>query len=637
MRNVGYLMIAVGALLLAGTAKVQAQVPYFGQYYGFGDSLTDNGRVFRETGYNPSAVVGSLFSGAPGIYENGQWSNLPGFFNLVPAKLGIASNPQNDFAVGGAQSVHQAPFALLSPTFSWGLPDQIDTFAARVGRFAPNDLINVWIGYNDLTGIPVAASQASKLAAVQGIITNTTDAISRLASFGGRQFVVFNQETFRPSNADSAATMNALLPSALAPLSASGLNIHYFDLDQLASRLRANPTAYGFAPNAGTVACSQVPACALNGFSTGLENQYISPEGIHFTGAVNGIIANFLANQLNAPFTMVVQADMAQSAGVSFVNSLQARLDAYHFAGAAGSPSNAYAMYTKAPPRQSPDPYGPWSIFAMGSYVHASERNQVGVPNHDNDIGAGTVGFEYRWSRNLLLGGAFSYSDTTVNLSLGDTHTQLKLYQFAGFASTNYGNWFGDLVVSYGINDYSISRASAGIGSIGNTITASPSGNNFVAASKAGYLFDTGVVRVGPIAGLTYSRVWIDPYAEIGDPLLTQAVSKQNLDGWTASAGVQLRLPATNVPRTFNPFFNLTAEQDFGGNARVITTAQTYALGLPIATQLGSGRSQTYGKAAAGATIDLGGRFSGNINAESTFARENGNVIAVTAGITARL
>src|SRR5439155_24873749 len=117
--------------------------------------------------------------------------------------------------------------------------------------------------------------------------------------------------------------------------------------DQLASRLRANPTAYGFAANAGTVACSQVPACALNGFSTGLENQYISPEGIHFTGAVNSIIASFLANQLNAPFTMVVQAEMAQSAGVSFVNSLQGRLDAYHFAGVAGSPSNAYAMYTK--------------------------------------------------------------------------------------------------------------------------------------------------------------------------------------------------------------------------------------------------------------------------------------------------
>lgn len=636
MRNFICVTIVASATLLA-TGAARAQVQYFGQYYGFGDSLTDNGRVLRETGYNPSAVVGPLLFGAPGIYQNGQWSNLSGFFNLVPAKIGVASMPQNDFAVGGAQSVHQDPFALLSPTFSWGLPDQINTFAARVGRFAPNDLINVWIGYNDLSGIPAGATQAVKLAAVQGIINNTTDAISRLASLGGRQFVVFDQETFRANNADSAAAMNSMLQGALAPLSASGLNIHYFDVDQLANRLRANPTAYGFAANAGTVSCAQVPACALNGYTTGLENQYISPEGIHFTGAVNAIIANFLANQLNAPFTMPVQADMAQEAAVGFSNSLLARLDAYHYSSSAASPSNAYAMYAKTTPKQSPDSFGPWSIFAMGTYVHANEKDQLGAAGFNNDLGAGTVGIEYKWSRNLLLGGAFSYSDATATLSLQNTQTQLKSYQFAGFASSNYANWFGDLVMSYGLNNYKVNRDSAGLGSIGSTLSASPNGNNFVVASKAGYLFDTAVARLGPIGGLTYSKVWIDAYTENGDPLLTQAVASQSVNGWTASAGIQFRLPTANLPRQFNPFFNLTAEQDFGGNARVITTAQTYALGLPITTQVGTGRSLTYGKAAGGAVIDLGGRFSANINAESTFAHQNGNIFAVTAGITARL
>jgi outer membrane lipase/esterase len=141
---------------------------------------------------------------------------------------------------------------------------------------------------------------------------------------------------------------------------------------------------------------------------------------------------------------------------------------------------------------------------------------------------------------------------------------------------------------------------------------------------------------VGPIGGLTYSRVWIDAYAESGDPLLTQAVSKQDLDGLTGSAGVQFRLPSTMTGR-FNPFLNLTAEHDFIGNARVITTAQTYALGLPIATQVTDGHSQTYGKVGGGTSIELGGRFSAMINAESTFARQGGNLMAVTAGFNARL
>ena len=186
--------------------------------------------------------------------------------------------------------------------------------------------------------------------------------------------------------------------------------------------------------------------------------------------------------------------------------------------------------------------------------------------------------------------------------------------------------------VSYGVENFHIKRSG-----VFDTITASPDGNNFVAAWKAGYLFDTAIVRLGPIVGLNYSRIWINAYVESGDPLLTQAVAKQTLDGSTASAGVQFRLPALSWARGFNPFLNLTAEQEFGGNARVITTAQTYALALPIATQVTDGHSQTYGKVAAGTTVNLGGRFSAMINAESTFARDGGNLFAVTAGFSARL
>jgi outer membrane lipase/esterase len=290
-------------------------------------------------------------------------------------------------------------------------------------------------------------------------------------------------------------------------------------------------------------------------------------------------------------------------------------------------------MATNAPPLKAPpvDPLGAWTIFAMGTYAHGNQTDRLGAAGYDDNTGAGTVGFDYKWSRNLLLGGAFSYSDNTSNINLGgNTRTEVKSYQFAGFASWNYANWFSDLVVSSGLNNYNISRP----GLIGN-LTATPSGSDFVAAWKAGYLFETPVVRLGPIGGLTYSKVWIDAYNENGDPLLTQAVSKQDLEGLTGSAGVQFRLPTAVVSR-FNPFLNLTVEHDFIGDARVITTAQTYALGLPIATQVTEGHSQTYGKVAAGTNVDLGGRFSATINAESTFARQGGNLMAVTAGLNAR-
>jgi len=632
MKRQAAMFLASASILMLSSGMGWAQSSTFSGFFGFGDSLTDNGRIAREAnGYSPTGTIDALRG--THLYEGSRWSNAPGYFELVPSQIGVSYVPGNDYAIGGAQAVHQDPNALLSPTFAWGVPDQINDFAARTGRFGPHDLVLLWIGYNDLSLIPAAASAQARAAAVSSILANNVTALNRLTSLGAHELLVLNQQTFRGSNRDLAASFNAQLVGALTPIAASGVNVHYFDVDSLLNRFRANPTAFGYIAAASTGNCSADPACAPIGYLNGgaAENQYISVDGVHLTGKTNTYVAAFIANQLNAPLTMPVQGDMAQGSGLVFANSLLGRLDAYRYQSLAASASNAYAAYTKVPPRPPVEQYGPWSIFAMGTYAHARQNDRIGAAGSDNDLGAGTVGFDYRWSPNLLLGGAFSYSDDTANGNIGNTRTQLRAYQFAGFASATYANWFSDLVVSGGVDNFHIQRSG-----VFDLITAAPDGNNFVAAWKAGYLFDTAAVRVGPIVGLNYSKVWINAYNESGDPLLTQAVAKQNLDGWTASAGVQFRLPTASLPRGFNPFLNLTAEQDFG-NARVITTAQTYALALPILTQVSNGHSQTYGKVAGGTTIDLGGRFSAMFNAETTFARQSGNVVAVTVGVSARL
>lgn len=293
-----------GGLLLAAAAAANAA-----QFYAFGDSLSDNGRVLRETGYDAPAIIGPNFFGAPGIYEGGLWSNSPNFTEVLPGVLGLSYDPSHGLAVGGARSVHQDPSPQLSPDFAWGLPDQIDTFESSFGVLDSGDLVSLWIGYNDLSAIPLAALPSEQSAAIDVIVGNTIDAISRLADRGGSEFLVLNQQTYRPDGRTALASeLNEKLGLALEPFTLQGLDIVYFDADTFLQTLRGNPTGFGFVADAGTVACNAVPACALDGAQTGLENSYISPEGIHLTGRANQLLAEAIAADILAPAPVPVPA-----------------------------------------------------------------------------------------------------------------------------------------------------------------------------------------------------------------------------------------------------------------------------------------------------------------------------------------
>ncbi len=113
-------------------------------------------------------------------------------------------------------------------------------------------------------------------------------------------------------------------------------------------------------------------------------------------------------------------------------------------------------------------------------------------------------------------------------------------------------------------------------------IHGNTSADTFTAAARAGYLFDAGPVRAGPIAGLNYTLASIQGYTETGDSLLTMIVNEQNVDSLTGNAGLQVRFPFELGGDLYSPFINVTAEHDFLGSGRVVTTTQETAPLLPV-------------------------------------------------------
>src|SRR5674476_576594 len=300
---------------------------------------------------------------------------------------------------------------------------------------------------------------------------------------------------------------------------------------------------------------------------------------VHPTCTAMALIATYMANQIDAPTTVVPQGAITASLAGGFSGSVLGRLDAsrsFQPFGIGNAMAMAYAGPTKAPAPVKPEDR--WSVYSDFSYATGSLDRQFFNAGYDYHAPGGTFGIEYRYDSKWRLG-------------------------------------------------FSLDRQG-----VIDVIHGSTSADTFTAAARAGYLVNAGVVRVGPIAGFNYTHGVIGAYTESGDILLTMMVDRQTINALTGKAGLQLRLPFVTGMVLYSPFINLTAEQDFAGSARNVTTTLVTAPLLPILTPV-SAHDRTYGKVAAGIGAAIAGNVNATLTASSTFAREGGNDFAVSSGI----
>jgi outer membrane autotransporter protein len=398
------------------------------------------------------------------------------------------------------------------------------------------------------------------------------------------------------------------------------------------SRVQANPGLYGFDFATAEHSCLATAGCPTA--SLAVQNRFVFTDQIHTTSGFDQLLANYIANIINARDALSVPGDLGNGAGLAFSGSLMDRLDAQRRNNFPG-PMNAQGwMPVKASPLSVPLELGsPFSVFVQ-AVTAAIDRSAgpttTGPSNSDlNAQYAGvTAGADYRVTRNLTVGGAFNFLNTATDLNgRSRTHVEMNSFQGGAFASLSYPNFFIDGALTSGLNQVDTRRPG-----IIDTIYGSPDGNTFTAAARTGYLFDIGTLKAGPIAELAYANVRVGSYAERGDSLLTLGVNSQNFDGLTGGAGVQIRTTMPAFAGCFSPFINLTAEHDFLGGVRTITSFSTDAPPLLINTSGGRPTSDVYGKVAGGFNIDIGRGFSGLLTASSTFGRSYGNDYAFNGG-----
>lgn len=614
MMKTGSKSAIVCAFVAAGTAVLPlgnqaAAQTVFTTIQAFGDSYADNGNLFKILGV-PNPVQ----------YPTGRFSGGTNFVDTTSTLLGI---PQANFAIGGAKTGTDNTVGPGIPGFT----QEWQGFIASGKRIAASDLVELSIGGNDARQYYQTGGSLAGVGAAATASTNQALAgINALVAAGARNLVFTTgdvgqlpEATGNPAAAIGTAysqNYNAQMQVALAAIARNGVRVELVDVGLLGTLIKANPSRYGVA---------NVGACPLSCIGNpALQGQYLFYfDGVHLTSLGFTILGQYIVNRLNAPLTLPAQGDIGLSSAMGFASTLFGKLDNFRETSMMASAMNSYAVYTKVPAAKAPIPLpvNPWSFYMLGNGAYSDRQATVASNGFTLDSVGGTIGLEYRINNNAFIGGAFDYSNPKARFNNNAGTTEANAFQIGGYGAWANNHFFAQGLATYGWLNYRNSRQG-----VVDTITSNPDGTTFVVAGKVGYLFDVGKNQIGPIGGLTYARAKINAYSESGDPVLTLAVGQQVAEALIGSVGAQFRFPFLVNGRIISPYVNLTMDDDFIGNGRIIQFGATSApLIVNNWTVPNSTSQHIYGRVAAGVVAPVSNTVALTANVSQTFARQGGN------------
>jgi phospholipase/lecithinase/hemolysin/uncharacterized protein YhjY with autotransporter beta-barrel domain len=600
------------ALLPSGEARAQTT---FGVIQAFGDSYADTGNLFKILG-QPNPVQ----------YPTGRFSGGTNFVDTTSSLLGI---PQNNFAIGGATT---GPTNVVGPGIP-GFQQEWQGFVAAGKKIAPSDLVEMSIGGNDARAYYQGGGSLAGVNAAATVSANQALAgINALVNAGARNLVFTTgdvgqlPEAFSPALAPKAPigtafsqNYNAQMQAALAAIARNGVRVEMVDISLIGSLIKANPSRYGVA-NVG--ACPV--ACIGN---TALQNQFLFYfDGVHLTSLGFTIVGEYIVNRLNAPLTIGPQADVGLSSAMGFASTIFGRLDTFRETSGFAATMNSYAADMRVPYTKAPPPprvaYNPWSFYMLANGAVSDRQATVASRGYNLDSVGGTIGTEYRINANAFVGGAFDYSNPKARLNNNQGTTEANAYQIGAYGEWANANLFLQGLATVGWQNYRNVRPG-----VVDFITSNPDGTSVVAAGKVGYLFNApDKFQVGPIGSLLYARAKVNSFTEAGDPVLTLNVGEQTAETLIGSVGAQFRFPFWVAGKLISPYVNLTADDDFIGNGRIVQFGATSAPLIINNWNIANTNSHNvYGRVAAGVVAPVWNNVALTANLSQTFARTGGN------------
>ncbi|WP_081822156.1 autotransporter domain-containing protein [Acidocella facilis] len=618
--------------LLAGVAALSvmaAPAAKAGNLYVFGDSLSDDGNLYKLTGLPP----------AP--YYQGRFSNGPVWVEYLPGLTGLGFSAANDYAYGGAFTgaltigTTNAGTNLEAAALP-GISTEIASFTAAGGSFGANDVVTLWGGANNYFAY-AAAVQANPAAATalvtQGVtttITQLTQDTTALINLGARMLIVpnlpdlgltpnFNTTAQGVALGDAfSQAHDAALPTEMQLLhQGTGANIIVLNTEALLNRVVAQPSLYGFSNV--TNACLYTVSCVTGSIAT--QNSYLFWDNVHPTTHAQQIIAEYAAASLQGFESLTVPARVNANAAESFAGLLNARLDALQN-GASGASYDINGVNGG-----TADPAHKVAMFLSVTGQFGTRKTEGFDSGYNYRSAVTALGVDMRVNEHLTAGVSLAYNNTHANVSGGGT-VQDNGVDVGLYALATSGDAYAKLYAAWDHDNDKTQRN----GVIGG-ITGKPSGTSWSAGGAVGLKFHpTTTIAVGPEFGLGYTQSGLGNYTETGDALLTQSVNSQSYKQLVASAGGTIATSVSLGGVALAPHAGAAAEFLLAGPNQRFSSAFTDVPGVTL-TNSYPHQTGSWGLFNLGVSATFTQRFSASLEAATTAFKSDGNDTQVTGNV----
>jgi len=269
---------------------------------------------------------------------------------------------------------------------------------------------------------------------------------------------------------------------------------------------------------------------------------------------------------------------------------------------------------------------GSFNAWLSGDVSSLSFGNVTGFPTDPGTPATGTVGIDYLWAPNWLIGGAVSVATTTQSFSLGGNFQQNE-FALSGYTAYTAGRLWLDMIGTYGGLHYDVNRiVPLGIVNVSNT--GSTNGSNISYAAEIGYNWlsplgggnsstalpvkaasaATFTLVHGPVAGVLLQRVWVDGYTESDSLGGVTALSYG--DQVRNSAVTELGYQAHIDLGVWSPYAKLAWNHELVPYDRSVTASLT-TITAPSYSMPAVALGKDWGTGTIGTTVALGHGMTG--------------------------